>query len=182
MSRSIARIIVIAAACLMVVALGGAALASARGNALAAQLDSGPGSMLSQTMPNPASAANASTNTSASQDNDGDNDNDATSSGAEGADAGQQNLDQEQEQEVSGTVAGIDAANSTFTVTTASGVVTFVVTRETEFEDGLNALSSLRQGMSVTVDGVRQASGSLLTVDVKGGSDSSTPESVDSNG
>lgn len=182
MSRSIARIVVMVAACLIVVALGGAAFAAARGNAFAARRDGGPGPILSQTVPNPASAATAATNTSASQDNDGDNDNSAASSGAEGSDAGDQNLDHEQEQELAGTVASIDTANSAFTVTTASGTVTCVVTGETEFGDGVSALSSLQQGMSVKVDGVRQASGSLLAVDVKGASDSNAPENGDASG
>lgn len=198
MFRSIARIFVISAVCLIVVVIGGVALAGARGSDLATLAAGNPGAMFSQngsdpasptatnpsaTDSNAASATGAPANSSASQDADNENnENEAASSGDESSEAGEQSHDQVQEQEVVGTVAHVDAANATFTVTTASGAVTFAVSNQTQYEDGLNVLSSLRQGMNVKVDSAPQAPGRLLAVSVKSTDDSHAPENSNSSG
>lgn len=84
-----------------------------------------------------------------------------------------------QDQELSGIVASTDNTHSEFTVKTASGAVTVLVTQQTEFSDGLTTLASVHAGMNVSVDVYRQADGHMVATDVKVSNGASDP--VESN-
>lgn len=188
MFRVLARILMIVVACLALVAVAGIARAATGANPLAWMAsDSGTGAPqigLAATSPS-SGPADAPSGGPSATNSDGDSD---TASGAENtAEDAQdtqesaQSNDQTQEQELSGVVASIDAANSAFTLTTASGPVTVTVSSATQYDDGLSALSSLQSGMNVTVDGTAQASGQTLASEVKGPQDASAPDAPDTS-
>jgi Domain of unknown function (DUF5666) len=196
MSRSIARIMVIAIVCLSVALLAGKTMAAARGDS-PVWTTSGPGAATSQsgqnagsptsTPPNGQIGQNAGspTNTppngqNATQDAE---QNEATEApGSEGSEAGEQNANEAGEQEMVGSVASINADGSAFTLKTATSTVVIDVTNQTEFEDGLMGVSSLHQGMNVRVDGAPQAGGHVLADKVKAPSDNGTPEQSNDSG
>ncbi|MGZ3674125.1 MAG: DUF5666 domain-containing protein [Ktedonobacterales bacterium] len=196
MSRSIARIMVIAIVCMSVALLAGKTLAAARGDS-PVWTTSGPGAATPQSGPDAGSPtstppngqigqnAGSPTNTSQNGSNapqDADGNEAAEAPGSEGSEAGEQNANEVGEQEMAGSVASINTDNSTFTLNTAAGAVVVDITNQTEFEDGLTGLSSLHQGMNVQVDGVPQAAGHALADKVKGPSDTGASEnSNDSN-
>ena len=86
-----------------------------------------------------------------------------------------------QEQELSGIVASSDATHATFTLRTATGAVTVLVTSQTEFSDGLNTLAGVHAGMNVSVKGYSQT-GHLVASDVQVSNANSDPSGAsDSN-
>lgn len=186
MSRSFVRTLVIAVVCMAVALLAGTTLAAARGNNPIMWATSRPGPAISQNGPNASSPISTPPNgPNAAQDADGNGAADAEAPGSEGSEVGEQNANEAGEQEIAGSVASIDTNNSMFTLNTATGMVVVAVTSQTEFGDGLTALSGLHQGMNVQVDAVSQGTGHALAYKVNGtpengaseGSDASGPES-----
>ena len=179
MFRVLARMLMIVVACLALVAVAGIARAATGANPLAWMAsDSGTGAPqigLAATSPNGGPADAPSGGPSATNDGDGDTTSSAESAAEDAQDTqdSAQSSDQAQEQELSGVVASVDAANSAFTLTTASGPVTVAVSSATQYDDGLSALSSLQSGMTVTVDGTAQTPGQTLASEVKGSNDAS---------
>ncbi|HEX8036961.1 MAG TPA: DUF5666 domain-containing protein [Ktedonobacterales bacterium] len=212
MSRSIARIMVIAIVCLSVALLAGKTMAAARGDS-PVWTTSGPGAATSQSGPDAGSPTSTPPNGQIGQNADnptntppngqngqnagsptntppnGQNatqdveQNEATEApGSEGSEAGEQNANEAGEQEMVGSVASINADGSAFTLKTATGAVVIDVTNQTEFEDGLMGVSSLHQGMNVRVDGAPQAGGHVLADKVKAPSDNGAPEQSNDSG
>lgn len=186
MSRSIVRTLLIAITCMSVAVLVGVAVAAARGNTSVTWASSAPVPMVPRMVPQDGPVAGSPTSTpandsNATQDADGNGVADADAPGSEGSEAGDQNANDVNEQKLAGSVTNIDTSNSTFTLNTATGEVVFTVTSQTQFEDGLTSLSSLQQGMSVRVDGIPQASGQAVAVDVKGPSDGDASENSDAS-
>ncbi len=186
MSRLIVRTLLIAVTSMAVAVLIGVALASAKGNTSVTWASSAPIPMVPRMVPQdgPATGNPTSTpanNSSAAQDADGNGVADADAPGSESSDAAEQNANDVNEQKLAGSVTNIDTGNSTFTLNTATGAVVYTVTSQTQFEDGLTSLSSLQQGMNVRVDGIPQASGQAVAVDVKGPSDGDASENNDAS-
>lgn len=86
----------------------------------------------------------------------------------QGQDAGEPADQEAGEAQTCGTVAGVDATHQSFVLTTASRPITVVTNAQTEFKDGLASLGDLQTGMTVTVDGVQQADGTVLANEAKG--------------
>lgn len=186
MSRSIVRTLLIAITCMSVAVLVGVAVAAARGNTSVTWASSAPVPMVPRMVPQDGPVTGSPTSTpandsNAAQDADGNGVANAETPGSEGSEAGEQNANDVNEQKLAGSVTNIDTSNSTFTLNTATGEVVFTVTSQTQFEDGLTSLSSLQQGMSVRVDGIPQASGQAVAVDVKGPSDGDASENSDAS-
>lgn len=199
MFRSVARIVLFAALIACAAALSYAGMrriVSTRANPVAwvmssmsgpaatptdSGAQSGPSMVMSPADPSQTTSVAAP---SAAQDNDGDADGSASSAeGPQDTDqADAQSSDPAQEHEMYGVVASVDAASSTFVLTTATGPVTVAVTNTTEYGDGLSALASLRQGMHITVDAQPPANGQALASSVKGPSDAGAPDSADPSG
>lgn len=85
-----------------------------------------------------------------------------------------------QDQEVSGIVASSDSANSAFTLRTFAGTITVLVTKQTEFSDGLNTLADVHAGLNLSVEGYLQA-GHLVATGIDGPSASNDPAETDGN-
>lgn len=196
MSRSFARILVIAIVCMSVALLAGKTLAAARGDS-PVWTTSGPGATstppsgpdTSSPSSTPASGPDASSpssmpanGSSAAPGASGNGPAGVEAPGSEAPDASEPNANEAGEQEIVGSVASINADKSTFTLNTSRGSIEFAITNLTEFDDGLTGLSSLSKGMSVQVDSVSQSAGHLVATKVKGPSDNGAPEnSSDSN-
>lgn len=198
MSRSFARILVIAIVCMSVALLAGKTLAAARGDS-PVWTTSGPGA--TSTPPSGPDTSSPSSTPSSGPDASSPSSMPANGSsaapgmapgasgngpagveapGSEAPDASEPNANEAGEQEIVGSVASINADKSTFTLNTSRGSIEFAITNLTEFDDGLTGLSSLSKGMSVQVDSVSQSAGHLVATKVKGPSDNGS-DSSDSN-
>lgn len=196
MSRSIVRTLVIAVSCMVVALLAGTALAAARGNNVVAWAASAPTAGTPQVAPilhqvapasrqsGPDAASPASTPTNSSyvdQETAGNGVADTDPASSEGSAVEPQNANEVGDQEMTGTISAINTDGSRFTLSTATGAVVFAVTSQTQFEDGLTALSSLHQGMNVRIDGVPQVAGYVLAIDVKGSADAIAADNSDAS-
>lgn len=146
----------------------------------ASPVDTSSASNPSYTMPSTASSS--SSVAVSAQDTDGDNDGSVEADAPESAQS--ESPQSEQEQELSGVIASVDAGNSTFTLTTATGAITISVNSMTQYDDGLSGLGGLQAGMSITVKCASQSAGQAVADEVKSSSDPATsaadPSSPDS--
>jgi hypothetical protein len=86
---------------------------------------------------------------------------DKSSSGGTGGEQGQSPT-------ATGTISALDAAKHTFSVTSANGAVTHVIVNaSTQFEGGIHSLADLHVGSHVSVQGTKQADGSILATRVE---------------
>lgn len=88
---------------------------------------------------------------------------DKSSSGGTGSEQGQG-----QSATATGSISALDVAKHTFLVTGANGTVTHVtVNASTQFEGGIHSLADLHVGAHVSVQGTKQADGSILATRVE---------------
>ncbi|WIG58284.1 MAG: hypothetical protein OJF49_001029 [Ktedonobacterales bacterium] len=92
----------------------------------------------------------------------------------------------DQSLEVDGTVAQVDTTQAMLTMTVGQGCVTVSVPANVEYKDGLTSLASVHQGMTLSIEGTRQADGSVAATEIKGSTDTpdapDTPDTPDNNG